>query len=60
MAARQRFSLLGRRGQYALMDAFGELEPRRRAFGFNAHGSPAASLAEIEAHLTQERSTEDI
>jgi hypothetical protein len=58
MAARQRFSLISRRGEYALTDAFGELEPRSRAFGFNQHGSPAASLDEIEAYLNEERSSE--
>jgi hypothetical protein len=62
MAARQRFSLIrreGRRafgvGKYALTDAFGDLEPRSRAFGFDEHGSPAASLEEIEAYLKEER-----
>jgi hypothetical protein len=62
MAARKRFSLIrrqGRRasdvGKYALTDAFGDLEPRSRAFGFDEHGSPAASLEEIEAYLKEER-----
>jgi hypothetical protein len=50
-AARQRFSLISRRGRYALTDAFGALEPRSRAFGFDEHGSPAASLEEIDEYL---------
>jgi hypothetical protein len=62
VAARQRFSLIrcqGRRasnvGKYALTDVFGDLEPQSRAFGFDEHGSPAASLEEIEAYLKEER-----
>jgi hypothetical protein len=55
MAARQSFSLIRQRGRYALTDVFGALEPRSRAFGFDEHGSPAASLEEIEAYLNEER-----
>jgi hypothetical protein len=54
VAARQRFSLISRRGRYALTDAFGTLEPCSRAFGFDEHGSPAASLDEIEEYLKEE------
>jgi hypothetical protein len=50
MAARQRLRLI--RGvdvaKHALTDVFGDLEPRSRAFGFDEHGSPPASLDEIE------------
>jgi hypothetical protein len=60
-AARQRLCLIRRRGRraldygkYALTDAFGDLEPRSRAFGFDEHGSPAASLDQIEAYLKAE------
>jgi hypothetical protein len=67
MAARQRLCLITRRdrraaavGKYALTDAFGGLEPRSRAFGFDEHGSPAASLDEIEAYLKQEHSVEGV
>jgi hypothetical protein len=45
-------------GKYALTDAFGGLEPRSRAFGFDEQGCPAASLDEIEAYLKQQRSSE--
>jgi hypothetical protein len=38
-----------------LTEAFGALEPRSRAFGFDEHGSPAASLDEIETYLEEER-----
>jgi hypothetical protein len=55
VAARQRFSLIGGRGRYALTDAFGDLEPRSRAFGFDERGSPTASLDEIEAYLEERR-----
>lgn len=62
LAARQRISLIRRREgrsrgvwRYALTDAFGAAEPRSRAFGFDEHGSPAASLEEIEAYLKEER-----
>jgi len=58
LATRQRLCLIrrsGRRaldyGKYALRDAFGDLERRSRAFGFDEHGSPAASLDQIEAYL---------
>jgi hypothetical protein len=64
IAARQRLSLIRRRGRdagkYALTDAFGDLEPRSRAFGFDERGSPAASLDELEAYLKQERSSKDV
>jgi len=51
----KRFSLISRRGRYALTDVFGALEPRSRAVGFDEHGSPAASLDDIEAYLEEER-----
>jgi hypothetical protein len=61
IAARQRLSLIRRQargqgvGTYALTDAFGDLEPRSRAFGFGERGSPAASLDEIEVYLNEQR-----
>jgi hypothetical protein len=59
LAARQRLCLIRRRegrgrGGYALTDAFGAAEPRNRAFGFDEHGSPVASLEEIERYLEGE------
>jgi hypothetical protein len=58
LAARQRMCLIRRRAgrglggrTYALTDAFGSAEPRARAFGFDEHGSPVASLEEIERYL---------
>jgi hypothetical protein len=55
LAARQNLCLVKSWGpgvKYALTDAFGEPQC---AFGFDEHGSPAASLDEIEAHLKGER-----
>jgi len=62
LAARQNLCLVKSRRpsrapvvKYALTDPFGALGPWGRAFGFNEHGNPVASLDEIEAYLKEGR-----